>query len=112
MNVASRKVLTTAESFLDLIRRKFALSRAAILKLGKLQEVEMTRYAMAPIADPADFDEDVYVIDEPSDLLAEVHPDPEVLATAYDRLLQLALAVPSPQIYWTVPLDIDWADED
>lgn len=54
------------------------------------------------------FDEDYYVIDEPPALVeASEPPDYRVLR---EQLLELVPASPRFQVYWTVPMDIDWDD--
>ena len=56
------------------------------------------------------FDEDYYVIDEPPALVevaASELPDYHVVR---EQLLELVPASPRLQVYWTVPMDIDWDD--
>jgi len=62
------------------------------------------------MADPADYDADYYVIDEPPTAV-ETSRDPMAWRTVREQMLELVPATPRFQIYWTVPLDLDWADD-
>ena len=74
----------------------------------------MIRDSAALMADPAEFDADYYVIDEPPVLELNLR-DPMDDRVVREQLLQVAIpdSVPRFQIYWTVPLefDVNWADE-
>jgi hypothetical protein len=80
--------------------------------LDVLEEDNMVRDNAALMMDPAEFDEDYYVIDEPpAPALPAREDQPDCVAR--EPLLHLA-SVPAPrlEVYWTVPieLDLDWDD--
>jgi hypothetical protein len=57
------------------------------------------------------FDEDYYVIDEPPARQAEVElRDPMDYRVVREQLLELVPATPRFQVYWTVPMDVEWDD--
>ena len=74
----------------------------------------MIRDSAALMADPAEFDADYYVIDEPPTPEPKLH-DPMDYRVVREQLLQTAIPDSAPrfQIYWTVPLefDVNWADD-
>jgi hypothetical protein len=82
----------------------------------ELKEAQMIRDNAALLADPVEFDEDYYVIDEPPAFDTQPPVDPMDYRVVREQRLQLAAAEPAPhfQVYWTVPLtqDVDWDDED
>ena len=59
-----------------------------------------------------EFDGDYYVIDAPPARLAEAPEarDPMDYRVVREQLLDMVPSGPRFQVYWTVPLDIDWAD--
>lgn len=75
----------------------------------------MIRDNAALMADPVEFDEDYYVIDEPPTLETRPQYDPMDYRVVREQRLQLVAAEPTPhfQVYWTVPLaqDVEWDDE-
>ena len=60
--------------------------------------------------DEVGFDEDYYVIDEPPALAAPGR-EPTDYRVVREQLLELMPSTPRFQIYWTTPLDLDWAED-
>ena len=56
------------------------------------------------------FDEDFYVIDEPPALVEVAAREPLEHRVVREQLLEVAPSSPLFQIYWTLPMDIDWDD--
>jgi len=54
-------------------------------------------------------DEDYHVIDEPPTPEAPAR-EPRDYRVVREQLLELVPSTPRFQVYWTVPLDIEWAD--
>jgi hypothetical protein len=72
----------------------------------------MIRDNVALVVDSAPFDEDYYVIDAPPSAEPR-QPDPMDYRVVREQLLELATPASAPrfQVYWTVPFDVDWVDE-
>ena len=58
----------------------------------------------------AAFDEDYYVIDEPPALTPVEARDPLDYRVVREQLLEMVPTSPRFQVYWTVPMDVDWDD--
>lgn len=58
----------------------------------------------------ATFDEDYYVIDEPPAPAPVEARDPLDDRVVREQLLDMVPTSPWFQIYWTVPMDVDWDD--
>lgn len=74
----------------------------------------MERCIINTMADPADFDPDYYVIDEPPAPAPrhDARAEPVTHETMLALQLQLVPATPRLPADWTVPLDLDWAEDD
>ena len=62
------------------------------------------------LRDEVGFDEDYYVIDEPPALAAPAR-EPTDYRVVREQLLELVPVTPRFQVYWTTPLDLDWAED-
>ena len=58
----------------------------------------------------AAFDEDYYVIDEPPAHAEAEARDPLDHRLVREKLLEMVPSAPRFQVYWTVPMDLDWGD--
>jgi hypothetical protein len=67
----------------------------------------MTRYDGTKPQDEVEFDEDYYVIDERPAPARE----PSDYRVVREQLLELVPTAPRFQVYWTVPVDLDWAED-
>lgn len=70
----------------------------------------MDRDIISPMADPADYDADYYVIDEPP-AAVDAPRDPMAWRAVREQMLELVPTTPRFQVYWTVPVDIDWVGD-
>jgi hypothetical protein len=70
----------------------------------------MTRYDGTKPQDEVEFDEDYYVIDERPAPAAPAR-EPSDYRVVREQLLELVPTAPRFQVYWTVPVDLDWAED-
>lgn len=64
----------------------------------------------AMLLDEVGFDADYYVIDEPP-ALAMPAREPSDYRVVREQLLELVPTTPRFQVYWTTPLDLEWAED-